>query len=299
MSSLSTAPLFPPGFAGVFEAWLACVGLAVGSFLNVVVWRLPQGLALSYPGSHCPHCGASIAARDNIPVLAWVVLGGRCRTCRGPIALRYPVIEGLTGGLTVAFLAHDGLQPILGFHLVFVWGLIALALIDLDTWQLPFRISIPLIFIGAGSGYFDPDSSLARAAIGGAIGYALIVLVGFVGELVLKKEAMGGGDAYLMASIGAFCGPALLWVALFLASIQGVIYGVIQLRRSGRAGPATPAPAAGTEAAETDDDDDDWEPDPHHVPFGPFLALGAIETLLFGHWIAGFVPILGVSWPPT
>ena len=294
-----------PGLEAMLALWFAALGAVVGSFLNVVVWRLPQGISLATPGSHCPRCGAPIAAHDNIPVLAWLVLRGRCRTCRGPISLRYPLVEACTAVVTVLFVRHDGLSLALPFHLVFAWALIALALIDLDTWLLPFRISLPLIPLGILAGLAESKSAGLNAAIGAGIGWSLIVFVGFVGEMVLKKEAMGGGDSYLMASIGAFCGPLLLWVALFLASIQGVVYGLVRLRQRPQSVPLVPSepvPALPevltptTAPSAESGDDDDWVPDPHAVPFGPFLALGAIETLLWGQGLNHWVPTISLSW---
>ena len=195
--------------------------------------------------------------------------------------------------MTWLFLHHDGLTVLLAFHLAFAWTGIALALIDLDTFLLPFSLTLPLIPLSIASGAFDPHRGLARAAIGAGVGWALIVVVGKVAELIAGREAMGGGDAWLMASIGGFTGPFRLLLALFLASSQGAVLGLLLLKLRGppaaapnggeasedAADPSSgPAPAPGP----VSDDDEDWIPPPTAVPFGPFLILGALETLLWG-----------------
>lgn len=253
---------------------LTLLGLVVGSFLNVVIWRVPRGESIVHPPSHCPRCGAAIEALDNVPVLAWLLLGGRCRFCRGPISARYPLVEALTGALTYLVASHDGLVPLLPFHLLFLWAGIALALIDLDTFLLPFPLTLPLIPLGIASGYFDPARGLLLALLGAGVGWAVIVLIGKVGEALMGKEAMGGGDAWLMASIGAFTGPFLLFLALLLASLQGSILGAAMLVLRKNAAPPPPAPAAPGE--------EPWVPDPTAIPFGPFLLLGALECVLWG-----------------
>jgi len=286
--------LSPAAFEVLFTVALVVLGLVVGSFLNVVIWRVPRGESIVHPGSHCPRCGSPIAGFDNIPVLAWLFLGGRCRTCRGPISARYPLVEALTGFITFLFVRHDGFEWILAFHLVFAWAGIALALIDLDTFLLPLVITLPLIPITLASGLLGGWQGLLRAALGAGIGWSLIVVIGKIGELMAGQEDMGGGDAWLMASIGAMTGPLKLVVALFFASFQGAILGMILLRIRRRAEaklPPEPPPSEPTSekpAAESDDDDD-WEPPPTAVPFGPFLVLGALEALLWGeellHWL--------------
>jgi len=285
--ALVTCPrVLPAPFDAFATTFLVLFGMLVGSFLNVVVWRVPRGESIVFPGSHCPRCGAPIAGYDNIPVLSWLLLGGRCRTCRGPISLRYPLVEALAGLLTWLFVHHDGFTWLLPFHLAFAYGGLALALIDLDTFLLPLSITLPLIPISIASGYFEPERGWLRALIGAAVGWALIVLVGKIGELLAGREAMGGGDAWLMASIGGFTGPFRLLLALFFASVQGTVIGLylIRARRKRQAAlpPPSEAPEAEGEPAGDADDEEEWQPDPTAVPFGPFLVLGAFETLLWG-----------------
>ncbi|MBS2030344.1 MAG: prepilin peptidase [Deltaproteobacteria bacterium] len=293
--------MLPPAFEVLFTAALVVLGLVVGSFLNVVIWRVPRGESIVHPGSHCPRCGSPIAGFDNIPVFAWLLLGGRCRVCRGPISWRYPLVEALTGVVTFLFIQHDGFEPILAFHLVFAWAGIALALIDLDTFLLPLVITLPLIPITLASGLLDGRQGILRAVLGAGIGWSLIVIVGKIGELIAGQEAMGGGDAWLMASIGAMTGPLKLVVALFFASIQGAILGMIllRIRRQEEAElpqPEPPKPEAPAEPgvepraepkpeARSDDEEEDWVPPPTAVPFGPFLVLGALQALLWGDWV--------------
>ena len=182
-------------------------------------------------------------------------LGGRCRDCRGPITARYPLVEATAGLLTWLFIQRDGFTPLLGFHLVFVYVGLALALIDLDTFLLPFVLTLPLIPISIASGFFDPHRGWIQALIGAGVGWALIVLIGKVGELATGKEAMGGGDAWLMASIGILCvlatGATILFAphdALtydnFAAAIGAPmavvlpIVGTLSVPPSGASGPA-------------------------------------------------------------
>lgn len=283
-------PAFLVTTATVF---LVLLGMVVGSFLNVVVWRLPRGESIVYPGSHCPRCGAPILAQDNLPVLGWLLLGGRCRMCRGPISFRYPLVEALNGVLTLLFLDHDGFTWLLPFHLCFAWAGLALALIDLDTFLLPFPLTLPLIPISVASGYFDDERGLVHAAIGAAAGWALIVLVGKLAELILGREAMGGGDAWLMASIGGFTGPGRLVIALFFASLQGAVVGYAMIlarrRRQARAPEAPPERTSDTEQPPGDEDEEEWVPDDTAVPFGPFLILGAFETILWSDAVLHFL----------
>lgn len=291
--------MLPAPIAELATVFLTLVGMVVGSFLNVVVWRLPRGESIVYPGSHCPRCGAPILAQDNLPVLGWLLLAGRCRTCKGPISFRYPLVEALNGALTLVFVLHDGFTWLLPFHLAFAWGGLTLALIDLDTFLLPFAITLPLIPIAIASGYFDPQRGLLRAAIGAGVGWSLIVIVGKVAELALGREAMGGGDAWLMASIGGFCGPVRLLLALFFASFQGALigYALIMARRRREAREPPPATAQKPDGETPQADDaDDWEPDSTAVPFGPFLILGAFETILWGDAVLHLLGLTSVVW---
>ncbi len=243
-------------------------GAAIGSFLNVVVYRVPAGNSLIHPPSHCPHCQHTLSAQDNIPVLGWLLLQGHCRYCRAPIARRYPLVEALTSFLfLVVFLQFDwSIQAVSGWLLV-SW-LLALSLIDLDTLTLPDAIVKPGLVVGLIlyplSAYLtEPtlDTAIRQGMIaiaGAVLGIWLLDFIRVLGSLLFKREAMGAADPKLAAMIGAWLGAPHLLVALFVACLAGAIVGssAMALQRLSRQQP---------------------------IPFGPFLALGAIITALWGN----------------
>jgi leader peptidase (prepilin peptidase)/N-methyltransferase len=216
-----------------WPSWLlqttaALIGATVGSFLNVVIARLPAGQSVVTPRSRCPRCGRSIAWYDNLPVLSWLLLRARCRGCREPISIRYPLVE-LAGGVAgwLALQRH-GPTPRALAEFTLVALLLALAAIDLDTWLLPHRLTWPLIALGlvaAGLG-LAPARSLASAALGGGLGFGAFALVSLVGERLLKKEALGFGDVFLLGGLGAWFGAGALLPVVLLASLQGSVVGL-------------------------------------------------------------------------
>ncbi|HWE24701.1 MAG TPA: prepilin peptidase [Myxococcales bacterium] len=307
----------------VADAYVLVVGACVGSFVNVVIARLPHGKSLVSPPSSCPRCGARIAWRDNVPILSWLLLRGRCRHCARPISGRYPVVELLTALLIFAVWRRYGAHwETLGYA-AFASALIALTYIDLDTWLLPHEITWPLLVAGLLSPLWNPSVHWPDALLGAAAGFALFGSIALVGDKLLHKEMMGWGDVWLLAGIGAWLGwKALLPVVLFSA-VQGSAVGAVLLAvghgpsdgARTRASDAAPLPASGSPTAEVtpgelddaaarDDDrspaptwysgqppteqpphapdEEDWIPPPHAVPFGPFLALAALEVLLAG-----------------
>ena len=294
-------------------AWVVAVGAVVGSFLNVVVARVPAGESIVHPGSRCPRCRSAIAWYDNVPVLSWILLRGRCRRCGVAIPLRYPAVE--LAGAAAAWLAwtRHGLDLAALAELAFVDLLLALALIDFATWLLPNALTWPLIAAGlaAAAAGAAPAESLRGAAIGAAAGFVAFALVALVGRLVTRKEALGFGDVWLLAGLGAWLGaPALLPVVL-LASLQGSAWG-LALVALGRSEPG-PAPADGLQEGASEAEpppaeeaegcgegtpaearEEGWVPPRHAVPFGPFLVAGALEWLYLSDWIASRVPALGV-----
>ncbi len=241
----------------------ALVGVVIGSFLNVCIVRLPAGQSIVYPPSHCPRCGTRIRSRDNIPLISYLVLRGRCRSCGGRISVRYPVVEALTGVLFVLLAQRFGCSPYLGIAALLVAALIVITFIDIDHQIIPDVISLPGIVVGllvSALGYGPPfvDSALG-ALCGGGILYA----VAFGYHALTGREGMGGGDIKLLAMIGAFLGWRGVLVTLVLGSFSGAVVGVtLMLAR----GADTRLP----------------------IPFGPFLALGAVCGLFFGehliHW---------------
>jgi leader peptidase (prepilin peptidase)/N-methyltransferase len=273
-----------------FTLWVFATGAVVGSFLNVVIARVPRGESVVTPASRCPRCGKPIAWYDNIPIVSWLVLRARCRSCGQPISPRYPLVELLTGALAVAVLWHVGPTWAALGYFAFVAALVALAYIDLDTWLLPHQITWPLLALGLLSPLWNPALTWKDSAVGAAAGLAGFAAIALIGERLLKRETMGWGDVWLLAAIGGWLGwPALLPVVL-LSALQGAVVGTIVLatRRNPAAPPIEapplehpplePPPA---EAAKSPADED-WTPPKHAVPYGPFLALGALEYLFFG-----------------
>lgn len=245
------------------------LGASVGSFLNVVVYRLPAGQSLLYPPSRCPRCGHRLAARDNLPVVGWLSLGGRCRYCRAPISPRYPLVEAATAGIFLAVLARYGLSwQTLGYWIFLAW-LLALALIDWDTLRLPNALtrsglSLGLLFqtaIGAQTGGLaGAAAGLLASLLGMTLGLWVLEAIALLGSLALGRTAMGAGDAKLAALLGAWLGGPLVLLAGFVACWLGAIAG-LGGRALGKLERSQP------------------------IPFGPFLALGGAIALFAGQEI--------------
>jgi leader peptidase (prepilin peptidase)/N-methyltransferase len=268
-------------------AWAAVVGAAVGSFLNVVVARVPEGESIVRPRSRCPACKAPIGWYDNVPVLSWLVLRGRCRACGARISPRYVAIELLGAAAGWVAWRRHGLSAAAAVELAFLAFLVALAAIDLDRWELPHELTRPLLVLGlAGSAVsLSAAPGLRSSAVGAAAGFAAFWLVMKVGALVARKEAMGVGDVWLLSGLGAYLGAAALLPVVMLASIQGSVVGVVLiLAGKGQPGPDPERPPA----------EGEWVPPRHGVPFGPFLVLGAVEWLLLAAPLAELVPALEV-----
>jgi leader peptidase (prepilin peptidase)/N-methyltransferase len=239
-------------------------GLLIGSFLNVVIWRVPRGESVVSPPSHCPRCNAHIAPLDNIPVVSWLVLRGRCRHCGNPISPRYPAVELLTGLLFAGSAAYFGPVAELPAYLYLCAVGVALALIDLDVKRLPDVLTLPsygvgLALLGAASGVHHDAWSLARACIGMAALFAFYFTVA-----IIAPRGMGFGDVKLSGVIGlylAWLGWAELAVGAFAAFVVGALVGIGLVIFSG-AGRKT------------------------KVPFGPFMLVGAAIGIVAGHPIA-------------
>jgi leader peptidase (prepilin peptidase)/N-methyltransferase len=237
-------------------------GLALGSFLNVCVYRIPLKKSIVRPPSSCPRCGAEIRCYDNIPVISYLLLLGRCRHCRAPISPRYPLVELITGLLSVALFVQFGLSPKMIFLLLFTAALIAIAFIDLQHKIIPDVISLPGILFGLGFSFFPTAGiSPVDSLIGVVGGGGFLFLVGAVFEKVTGREGMGGGDVKLLAMIGAWMGWKALPFIILISSLSGAILGGVFVAVS-RQGVRS------------------------RIPFGPFLALGALVVLFFGEDIA-------------
>ena len=259
------------------------LGLVVGSFLNVVIARVPAGLSVVRPGSRCPHCGHVLAWYENIPVLSWLVLRARCRKCREPISARYPLVELLVGLLFAACAVRFGPSWELVRGLLMVGFLVPLAFIDLEHWLLPFSLTLPGAAAGLLSAIPLGMDAVVASVIGAAAGFAFFFGLETLLRIVLRREALGAGDKWLMLLVGAFLGWRPLFGVLLLSNVQGALVGGALLLVSGRAGP--PAPAEGSPAT-----DDGWTPGATHVPFGPWIVLAALEVLLLGPWLAATFP---------
>ncbi len=261
-------------------AWVLVVGAAIGSFLNVVIARVPAGESVVSPGSRCPSCRAPIRWWDNLPVVSWLVLRGRCRRCGVPISPRYLLVEVIGAAVALVAWRRHGLSPAAAAELAFAAMLVALSFVDLATWLLPHVLTWPLLGAGLVASALGVSAapSLAASAAGAAIGFAAFAAIAWLGKVVARREAMGLGDVWLLAGIGAWEGARALLPVVLLASIQGSVVGLVLVA----IGKAQPGPAPGGAPAASDDEDA-WVPPRNAVPFGPFLALGALEWL----WLSG------------
>ena len=237
----------------------ACVflaGLAIGSFLNVVIYRLPKGYSIVRPGSFCPNCRKKIPWYENIPVISYLLLRGKCSNCGERISIRYPIVE-ISGGAIALFLYHRyGLSLDLFFVYSFVMALFAITLIDWENRIIPDELSLPFIIVGIVWSFLSQERSPTSSALGALVGGGGLLLIGYLYRLIRRTEGMGGGDIKLMAMIGAFVGIRLVFPVLLIASFAGSVYGIF-LMRKGLGAKAT-------------------------VAFGSFLAPSAAICLIYG-----------------
>ena len=285
---------------GLGQAVAFLFGAIVGSFLNVVVARVPAGESIVHPRSRCPACRTPIAWYDNVPVLSWMLLRGRCRACRAGISFRYPLVELLGGSAALIAVLRHGLSLAALAEFGFAAMLLALSFIDLDTWLLPHVMTVPLLVAGVGLsalGLTAAPSFLASLA-GAAAGWLSFAAVSVIGEKVLKKEALGFGDVWLLGGIGGWVGVGGLLPVVLLASVQGTVIGLgLIVAGRGQPGPVPgsgPGPAAVEQEGAAPVADADWVPPRNAVPFGPFLAAGALEWLWLQGWLAQAIPALSI-----
>jgi len=258
---------------GLVAAICALFGLLIGSFLNVVIWRVPRKESIVSPPSHCPGCDTPIANRDNIPVVSWLLLKGKCRNCQTKISARYPLVELLTAGLWAAVGARFADDWVLPAYLIFTAGLIALAIIDLDTFLLPNRvlyptgfISVPLLIVGAILD--DNAKDIDRALIGGAGAFLFFFVIH-----VISPRGMGFGDVRLSFLLGTFLGylgTAYVVGGLFAGFLLGAVIGVALMLFKGR------------ERNQA-------------IPFGPFLVAGTLLFVLVGEPFVDWYQDLGTA----
>lgn len=232
-------------------------GAVVGSFLNVCIHRIPSNESVAFPASHCPHCHTAIPPYDNIPILSYLLLRGRCRHCAVPISRRYPLVEMLGGIAAVAAVSAFGLSASALLVFAFLAALIVITFIDLDHQIIPDAISIPGIFVGFAAAFLPGQPSWIASLAGIALGGGSLWAVAAGYEWLTGREGMGGGDIKLLAMIGAFLGWKAIPVTLLLASLLGTVIGLALMAARGR----------DTRMA---------------IPFGPFLAVGAVCALFWG-----------------
>ena len=274
-------------YPAFFFSFVFVISLMVGSFLNVVIYRVPVMMERSWqreyqeyfnneessesqqteetfnlikPDSTCPKCGHKIRAWENIPVISWLFLRGKCSNCKTPISIRYPLVELLTAVLSVWIAAHFGFGPEALLGIVITWVLVALTFIDADKMLLPDELTLPLLWLGLGTSVFTVFVPPSTAIIGAAVGYLSLWSVYWLFKLVTGKEGMGYGDFKLLAALGAFVGWQGLPIIIILSSLVGAIVGItlIALRRN--------------ESSQA-------------IPFGPYLAVAGWLTLMHGEAI--------------
>jgi leader peptidase (prepilin peptidase)/N-methyltransferase len=246
---------------------VALFGLFIGSFLNVCIHRIQRGESIVWPSSHCPKCGKTLKPWDNIPVISYLVLRGRCRFCREPISLRYPVVELLSGLLAVGMLYRFGPGITFVFYYLWACALLVITFIDLDIQIIPDSISLGGIVVGLVAVYWLPIT-YKDALLGLALGGGLLLAIIYGYYFLTGKEGMGGGDVKLLAMIGVFTGWQGVLFTVFAGSLMGTLVGI----------PWGLAKKGTLKAA---------------IPFGPFLALGALIHVFWGqqiiYWYFGFL----------
>jgi leader peptidase (prepilin peptidase)/N-methyltransferase len=269
--------------AALFYGSTLVLGLLVGSFLNVVIHRLPKmlqadwqqqcavlleqeppkqtTLTLSKPNSTCPSCGHAIKPWENIPIISYLCLRGKCSQCKTPISIRYPLIEAVSGLLCVLVAYKFGASYTTVACLGLTWALIALTMIDADTQLLPDNITLPLLWAGLITNYFGLLTTLESALWGAVAGYLSLWSVYWLFKLITGKEGMGYGDFKLLAALGAWLGWQMLPIVILLSSVVGAVIGISMMLIKGR---------------------DRNIP----IPFGPYLAIAGWVALIWGHTIS-------------
>jgi leader peptidase (prepilin peptidase) / N-methyltransferase len=239
--------------------YLTVIGAALGSFLNVCIYRWPAGESVVRPRSRCPRCGQALRWYDNIPILSWLILRGRCRTCREGVSVQYPLVEAVVAAiwLGMGLWLGPGLEAVRGA--LFFTILLGIAIIDARHRIIPDQLSLGGAVVGLALAGWSADMSLQVAAIGAGVGYGFMWLVKWGGEALFRKPALGVGDIHMMAMIGAFVGLGGALLTIFLGSLLGLLIGVPLAAARGK------LEAMGT-----------------YVPLGTFLAMGAAVTYIWG-----------------
>jgi len=257
----------PPAFWQSTPVWITVwlFGACWGSFLNVCICRIPKELSVSYPGSHCFSCKKPVAWFDNLPVLSWFILRGKCRNCGEPFSIRYAIVEALTATLALAIWITCGPTWITLSYWIMGFGLLLGSGVDLDEFWIPDRVSKGGMILGLPLSALLPElhgqstalDGLGASALGALAGFGSLWLVGVIGKLIFKKDAMGFGDVKLLGSIGAFLGVSAVFYTIFVAALLGSIVGValILLKKNELGG---------------------------RIPFGPYLSAAALSWIFGG-----------------
>jgi len=254
------------------------IGISIGSFLNVVIHRLPKkifdefktesnesndpqknnlfGLGyLVYPGSNCPSCGHRIRSWEMIPIISWFLIGGKCNKCKTPISKRYPMVEFMTGLITVFMVYRTGVNELTFWLLLFTWILIMLSVIDLEHQLLPDQLTLPLLWLGLLFQMSVGHLKLEDSIIGAIFGYIILWFVFHVFRMITGKEGMGYGDFKLLGALGTWVGWQMIPLVLVFSSISGMVFGYFLSKKKSKDNP---------------------------IPFGPFLALSGFISLFWG-----------------
>jgi leader peptidase (prepilin peptidase)/N-methyltransferase len=254
-------------YYGVNVILIFILGLIAGSFSNVCIYRIPRNESIIYPGSHCPKCSTTLRPKDNIPLLSYIILKGRCRNCGSRISIQYPVVEFLTGIIYIFIFLIYGLTLQSLIYIILSSALIIIAFIDLNEQVIPDVISLPGVVAGLVVSFFVPYISSLSSLLGIIAGGGTILIIALIGTIIFKKEAMGGGDVKLTAMVGAFLGWKYVILALFLGFFLGAVAGIFLIL---------------SKIKSRED----------MIPFGPFIVLGSLITILCGEkilvWYVGF-----------
>ena len=240
-----------------FDILFAVAGAAVGSFLNVLICRIPEDKSIVFPASHCPKCQHPIRFYDNIPIISYLVLRGKCRDCHEKISLRYPLVEAMTAAFSLLLFWKFGISLQYLFSFIFVAALIVITFIDFDHQIIPDVISLPGIPFFCIGAIFFMGLTVWESLLGILIGGGCLFAIAFGYEVITKREGMGGGDIKLLAMLGAFLGWKSLFFILFVSSLLGAVIGITLMVIKG-------------------------ENMKYAVPFGPFLSVAAVAYLFVG-----------------
>ena len=252
----------------MFEIASIVFGAIIGSFLNVCICRLPNDESIVSPGSHCPQCKNPIRGYDNIPLVSYILLGGKCRYCRRPISMQYPLVEGVTALASFFLFVKFGPSLQYLFLFAFLCSLIVITVIDLYHQIIPDVISLPGIAVGLLGALVLPQRSFLQAFLGMLLGGGSLFVVATIYQWVLKREGMGGGDVKLLAMIGAFLGWKAVILTIVLSSFIGSVAGILLMVAKGK----------------------DFK---YAIPFGPFLSLAAAIALFYGEPMIRWYVTLG------